>query len=169
MPNFQKVFVFSRNIPFAHTVTVVKSARGAVNTAETSRFSFDEFIKGMSLEKLEKNKFPPLESPFAWCSNYRTSAWITWNGHVQLCSFMNAPYATLENGFENAWDELNEKLDILKSPPECADCKYSAFCQRCPGLLCGESGCAEKIDAGLCNTAKKLYEAYVKLTKEEKI
>lgn len=158
-----------RNVPFTHSVTVVKSARGAVNTAETSRFSFDEFIDGMSLENIRKNMFPPLETPFAWCSNYRTSAWVTWKGNVQQCSFMNAPYATLENGFESAWNELGLKLDALKSPPECTDCEYSAFCQRCPGILCGESGNAEKIDTALCNTAKRLYEAYTRLTQEEKL
>lgn len=154
-------------VPFTHTVSIVKSARGAVNSAETSRFSFDEFIDGMTLENIKKNMFPPLETPFAWCSSYRTSAWITWNGNMQLCSFMNAPYATLENGFKSAWQELGIKLEALKSPSECTDCKYSAFCQRCPGLLCGESGNAEKADKALCNTAKRLYEAYTKLTKEE--
>lgn len=157
------------NVPFTHTLTVVKSARGAVNSAETSRIPFDEFVDGMSLEKLERNKFPPLKTPFAWCSSYGTSAWITWNGKVQLCSFMNAPCSTLEHGLESAWRELNEKLDSLKSPPECAECEYSEFCQRCPGILCGESGNAEKIDAALCNTAKRLYEAYKKLTKEEQV
>lgn len=163
-----KMYEWARklNIPFTHTVTAVKSARGSINTTETSRFLFDEFIDGMTLEKLERNKFPPLKSPFAWCSSYRTSAWITWNGHVQLCSFMDAPYSTLENGFEAAWDELSQKLEALKSPAECSGCEYALFCQRCPGLLCGESGSAEKADKALCNTAKRLYEKYIELTKE---
>ncbi|MBQ8015627.1 MAG: hypothetical protein IJ264_05515 [Clostridia bacterium] len=82
---------------------------------------------------------------------------------------MNAPYATLENGLESAWKELNIKLDAIANPPECEKCEYSLFCQRCPGLLCGESGSAEKVDAFLCETAKKLYEAYKKLTKEEQV
>ncbi len=169
--DLRELYVLAKewNVPFTHTVTVVKSARGATNTAETSRFRFDEFIDGMTLEKLEKNKFPPLKTPFAWCSSYRTSAWITWNGNVQLCSFMNAPYSTLENGFESAWKELNIKLEAIINPPECDKCEYSLFCQRCPGLLCGESGSAEKVDAFLCETAKKLYEAYKKLTEEEQI
>ena len=154
-------------VPFNHTVTVVKSARGATNTAEASRFGFDEFIDGMTLENLENNKCPPLKTPFAWCTSYRTSAWVTWNGNVQLCSFMNAPYSVYTNGFEKAWKELNVKLDAIKNPPECESCEYAVFCQRCPGLLCGESGSAEKVDPFLCETAKKLYEAYKKLTREE--
>lgn len=157
------------NVPFTHTVTVVKSARGAVNSAETSRIPFDEFVDSMTLEKLERNKFPPLKTPFAWCSSYGTSVWITWNGNAQLCSFMNAPCVTVTKGLENAWKELYTKLEKIKSPPECAECEYAEFCQRCPGILCGESGNAEKIDTALCNTAKRLYEAYKKLTKEEQI
>lgn len=155
------------NAPFSHTLTVVKSARGAVNCAETSRIAFDEFVDLMTIEDLENNKFPPLETPFAWCSCYGTSVWITWNGNVQLCSFMNAPVVTLEKGLASAWKELNSKLDSLKNPPECAECEYAEFCQRCPGILCGESGNAEKIDMALCNTAKRLYEEYKKLKKEE--
>lgn len=155
------------NVPFQHTVTVVKSARGAVNSAAESRFTFDEFLDEMTLEKLEKNKFPPLKSPFAWCSSYGCSFWLTWNGHVQLCSFMNGPYATLENGLTDAWTELNFKLDNLKSPQECKECRYAEFCQRCPGMLCGESGDAEKISEDICNIAKKLYYAHKKLIQEE--
>lgn len=154
-------------VPFTHTVTVVKSARGAINTAEKSRFRFDEFINGMTIENLERNKFPPLKTPFAWCSGYRTSVWITWNGNVQLCSFMNAPYSSFKDGLESAWKELNIKLNAISSPAECEKCEYAVFCQRCPGLLCAESGSAEKVDAFLCETAKKLYEAYNKLAKEE--
>lgn len=167
--DLRELYVLAKEwaVPFNHTVTVVKSARGATNTAEKSRFRFDEFVGGMTLEQLERNKFPPLKTPFAWCSSYRNSAWVTWNGNVQLCSFMNAPYSTLENGFESAWKELNIKLDAIKSPPECKNCEYSVFCQRCPGLLCAESGNAEKVDSFLCETAKTLYEAYKKLTEEE--
>ncbi len=167
--DLQQLYAAARDwhIPFSHTVTVVKSARGAVNSAETSRIKFEEFVDGMTLEEIEKNKFPPLKTPFAWCSSYGSSFWLTWNGHLQLCSFMNAPFSTLENGLQNAWEELNTKLEALKSPPECAECRYAPFCQRCPGILCAESGNAEKISEDICNTAKRLYFAYKKFTEEE--
>lgn len=167
--DLQKMYETAKkwNVPFQHSVTVVKSARGAVNSAETSRFAFEEFIEELNVEQLEKNKFPPLKSPFAWCSSYGNSFWMTWNGHMQLCSFMNGPYATLENGLKEAWTTLCKKLELLKSPSECSNCEYSVFCQRCPGILCGESGNPEKSTPEFCVTAERLYTAYKKLTKEE--
>ncbi len=154
-------------VPLVPTASVVKSARGAENSAETSRFKFEEFAHKLTLEQLEKNKIPERESPFAWCSGYKTSFWLTWNGHLQLCAFMNAPYTKLENGLKSAWDELNIKLEALKDPKECEECEYSEFCQRCPGMMCAESGNAEKISDSVCNTAKCLYALYKKKLEEE--
>ncbi len=154
-------------VRFYHTISVVKSARGSINTAETSRFAFEKFAEHLSLEQLEKHKFKNPESPFSWCSSYRNSFWLTWNGHLQLCAFMNGPYTTIDNGLKNAWDELNKKLENLKNPQECETCEYSEFCQRCPGMLCAESGDAEKVSDSVCNTAKKLYLIYQNKLKEE--
>ena len=154
-------------VPFSHTASVVKSVRGAENSAEISRFKFEEFINNLTLEQLEKNKIPKRDTPFAWCSNYRSSLWLTWNGHVQLCSFMNGPYAELKTDLKSAWDELNKKLDALKDPDECKECEYSDFCQRCPGMMCAESGDAEKVSETVCNTAKEIYMLYKRKLEEK--
>ena len=154
-------------VRFYHTISVVKSARGSDNTAETSRFAFDEFARHLSLQQLEMHKFKYPESPFSWCSSYCNSFWLTWNGHLQLCAFMNGPYTSIDDGLEKAWNELNEKLEVLKNPRECESCKYSEFCQRCPGMLCAESGNAEKVSDSVCNIAKTLYLIYQNKLKEE--
>ena len=154
-------------VPFSHTASVVKSARGSENSAEVSRFNFEDFIGNLTLEQLEKNKMPKKNTPFAWCSNYRSSFWLTWNGHLQLCSFMNGTYAEIKKDLKSAWAELNEKLDALKDPEECRNCEYSEFCQRCPGMMCAESGDAEKISHSVCNTAKAIYTLYKRKLEEE--
>ncbi len=148
------------NVPFYHTASVVKSARGAENVVENSRFRFEDYIENLTLEQLEQNKTPKMNSPFAWCLNYGSSFWLTWNGHLQLCAFMNGPYADIKNGLKFAWNELNIKLESLKDPAECEECEYKEFCQRCPGMMCAESGNAEKISESVCNTAKCLYLLY---------
>lgn len=155
------------SVPFVHTASVVKSARGAENSAGTSRFVFEEFAEKLTLEQLEKNKIPKKDSPFAWCSNYKTSFWLTWNGHLQLCAFMNGPYAEIKTDLKSAWNELNEKLNALKDPDECSNCEYSEFCQRCPGMMCAESGNAEKTSDSVCNTAKCLYTLYKRKLEEK--
>lgn len=153
-------------VPLVPTASVVKSARGAENSAEASRFKFEEFASKLTLEQLEKNKIPKKDSPFAWCSSYKTSFWLTWNGHLQLCAFMNGPYTEINGNLESAWNELNKKLDTLKDPDECKSCEYSEFCQRCPGMMCAESGSAEKASASVCNTAKCFYTLYKRKLEE---
>ena len=167
--DLQEIYRFARErkIPMQHTISVVKSARGAKNSAEESRLAMYEFPEELSLETLEKNKYPDLQSPFAWCASYGCSMWMTWNGHVQLCSFMSKPYVPYSGDLAVDWVSLNEKLRALRSPKECADCAWRSFCQRCPGILCGESGDPEKIDPSLCDAARRLYELYIAKRNEE--
>ncbi len=162
-------FAHEKGLPMQHTVSVVKSARGAENTVEKSRFALSDFPDELTLDELEQSKFPPLESPFAWCSSYRNAFWMTWHGHMQLCSFMNVPYVQYSGKLKDDFTALLEKLKVLKSPAECGGCEWKMFCQRCPGVLCAESGHPEKINSSLCDMARKLYEIYQmkSLTKEE--
>ncbi len=158
----QKIYDFAKEkgLPIQHTLSVVKSSRGAVNTAEESRFSLSDFPDELSLEELEKSKFPPFETPFARCAGYKTSFWITWNGKIQLCSFMNTPCIGYSGNLGKDYADLHKELAKLKNPAECTDCEWKVFCQRCPGILCAESGHPEKTDNSLCDMAKRLYDIY---------
>ncbi len=160
--DLQAIYDFARlkGLPMQHTISVVKSARGAENTTEKSRFALSDFPDEITLEQLEKNKFPPYETPFARCSGYNNSIWITWNGNIQLCSFMNTPCVKYSGSLADDYKNLHGLLAKIKNPNECEKCAWKAFCQRCPGILCAESGHPEKIDKGLCDMAKKLFELY---------
>ncbi len=162
--DLQEIYAFARlnGLQLQHTVSVVKSARGAENTAENSRFALSDFPEEITLDELEKNKFPPSEMPFARCAGYKNSLWITWNGNIQLCSFMNTPCVKYSGNLAENYKCLHGLLAEINNPPECADCRWKIFCQRCPGILCAESGHPEKADKGLCDMAKKLYELYEK-------
>ncbi len=169
--DLQEIYSFarSRGLGMQHTISVVKSARGAENTVEQSRFALSDFPDEITLEQLEKNKFPPYETPFARCSGYKNSLWITWNGNIQLCSFMNTPYVRYSGSLADDYKNLHSLLKKIKNPSECEKCTWKAFCQRCPGILCAESGSAEKIDKGLCDMARKLFELYEQKKKGEMI
>lgn len=162
--DLQKIYAFARekNLPMQHTISVVKSSRDSVNTTEKSRFALSDFPDEFTPDELEKMKYPPLESPFAWCASYGSSLWMTWHGHLQMCSFMNVPEIVYSGNLAADYADLYKKLQKIKSPAECAECEWQEFCQRCPGILCAESGHPEKTDAGLCNMARKLYELYRK-------
>ncbi len=160
--DLQKIHAFAREkgLTVQHTVSVVKSSRGAVNTVEKSRFALADFPDELTLEELEKSKFPPTESPFAWCRSYGSSLWITWNGIFQLCSFLSAPSVPYTGRLKDDYYLLLKKLENLSNPCECKACEWKMFCQRCPGILCGESGHPEKINSSFCDMAKRLCNLY---------
>ncbi|MBR4286881.1 MAG: radical SAM protein [Clostridia bacterium] len=160
--DLQEMYNFAENkkIPLQHTVSVLKSSRGAQKDIAASRFDFADFSSELTLEQLERNKYPDIESPFAWCGSYKKSMWITWNGNVQMCSFVTRPAVEFSGDIKEDWAQLIKKCSELKSPSECENCSYKEFCQRCPGALCAESGDAEKISTDFCRTAKRLYDLY---------
>ncbi len=166
--DLQEIYRFARQrgVPMQHTLSVVKSSRGAVNTAESSRFAFEEFAHELTLAELEKSQFPPLESPFAWCMSCGCSLWVTWEGKLQICTFLTTPAVPWSGNLSSDWNALMSAIDEVQSPPECGDCRWSAFCQRCPGLLCAESGHPQRIDPDLCRTAQCLFEIYQKRRNE---
>ncbi len=162
--DLQQIYAFAREkgLPLQHTVSVVNSSRDSLNSIASSRFALSDFPEELTLEELEKSKFPPLKTPFAWCASYRTSLWITWHGHLQLCAFMNTPFTCWSGNLKNDYEQLHDKLKKIKSPAQCSSCEWKEFCQRCPGTLCAESSDPEKISESLCDTAKKLYEIYAR-------
>ena len=167
--DLQAIYAFAREkgIPMQHTVSVVRSSRNSENTTESSRFALSDFPEEITLEELEKSKFPPLESPFAWCASYGSSVWMTWHGHVQMCSFMSIPEIVYSGDLASDYIRLHRELEKIKNPSECSECEWQEFCQRCPGVLCSESGHPEKTDAGLCDMAKRLYELYTQRKGEQ--
>lgn len=159
-------FALEKGLPLVHTISVVKSSRGAVNTAPSSRFGFYEFPDEITLEDLEKSKYPPVQNPFSLCASYGNSFWMAWNGKMQACAFMNTPCADFKGSLKASWNELQEKISGIKNPPECMACPWQEFCQRCPGILCAESGDPQKVSNDLCLTAKRIYELYKAKKKE---
>ncbi|MBQ8228004.1 MAG: radical SAM protein [Clostridia bacterium] len=166
--DLQKIYAFAheKGISMQHTISVHKSSRGSINTVESSRFEFADFPDEISLDMLERSKFPPLETPFAWCASLGQSLVITWHGHFQLCTSLSDPYVQYSGDFLKDFHSLDKLLRSVKSPIECHSCEWKEFCQRCPGILCAESGHPEKIDSSFCLMAKRLQDLY-NIKKEE--
>ena len=156
-------FARERNIVFQHSISVVSPVRGAESDAAAHRINITERDKSEWGEvKKRKRLFAEYHAPFDVCGSYRRAFWVTWNGNMQLCAFMEYPTVSLIGitDLTAAWDKLLSELDRIKFPEKCGKCKYEAFCQKCPGMLAAECGSPEKTSDAFCAKAKKLYEIY---------
>ncbi|MBO5065215.1 MAG: radical SAM protein [Clostridia bacterium] len=160
--DLQKMYNFAREkkIPLQHTISVVQSSRGSEKDILSSRFDFADFPEEITVEMLEKTMNPNMDSVFAWCGSYRKAMWVTWHGNLQMCAFVTRPAVKYSGDLKNDWKSLYEKCENIKNPPQCKNCLWKAFCQRCPGVLCAESGDAEKTSPDFCRSAERLFDLY---------
>lgn len=148
-------FAEEKKVILLIATSVVKSIRGVNRDIEAHRIGI-ESIKGKKIEKRTK-----IENLLSVCGKYRVGFWITWNGNIQLCGFMNEPaISLLESSFKKAWGKLLLELNKIKMPNECHDCKYSVFCFRCPGVLAAECGSYNQVTESFCEKAKRIFHAY---------
>ena len=163
-------FAEEKKVKFTATTSVVKAVRGASQDIQAHRLSiYDAFEEEIRKLNEADRLYPHIKKPFDICDNYRKAFWITWNGNLQLCSFMNAPANSLLGGkdFDTAWNYLHEQLEQISFPKECETCEYEGFCAKCPGVLSAECGNCSEVDKTFCDKAKILYETYVKRKKGE--
>ena len=159
-------FANEKNVAISFTKSVVKPVRGATQDAVAHRLDkftgFDEVLKYL-ISKGYDRMYSPQDHIFNVCKKYRKGFWLTWNGNLQLCSFISEPAIPLtENiGFNEAWKKLLECLEQIQKPEECKNCKYEGFCQRCPGVLAAECGSCSCVDQDFCADAKHLYNKYL--------
>jgi len=159
-------FACEKKVEFIATPSVVKAVRGATQDAEAHRL---DILTGYT-EKMEKTKqsganrlYGHIENPLDICGSYRKSFWLTWNGKLQLCSFMERPAVPLTEciDFYESWNLLLEQLKQIQMPEKCKDCQYEGFCVRCPGALAAECGDCSSVNEAFCNHAKRLYLAFL--------
>lgn len=153
-------FAAKKGVLFEHTTALVKPVRGATSDVDSHRVDIKAWIEEsrQPIKKMER-VFHKMNHTLEMCGSYRKSFWLTWDGKLQLCSFMEYPaICMLEQGFENAWELLLAALENLKMPKECNDCKYEGFCRRCPGILTAECGGADKVTVEFCERTKQCYK-----------
>lgn len=153
-------FAAKKRILFEHTTALVKSVRGASADVDRHRVDINRLIEASEepVKRVERI-FPKMNHLLEVCGSYRKSFWLTWNGKLQLCSFMEYPAVSVERyGFSNAWELLLDELDNLSMPKECNNCKYEGFCRRCPGVLAAECGGPDKVSKEFCESSKQCYK-----------
>lgn len=156
------LFTKKKEVLFQHTIAMVKPVRGATANTEEHRISFHMLTEEerKRVKRVERI-YPRRTNLLDICGSYRKAFWLTWNGNVQLCSFMEKPsYSIHEYSFQSAWTNLLEELDKFSMPAQCTDCKYEGFCKKCLGVLSAECGGPEQVTEAFCLEAKQCYEIY---------
>lgn len=98
------------------------------------------------------------------CRGGITALWITYDGIMLPCGMMTKPCSSvIENGFAQAWKEVNEATKKIVLPEKCSKCKFEDICESCAAACYTETGSFSEVPEYLC---KKTQE-YVRITKEE--
>ncbi len=159
-----KMYEFAREkkVLFRHSIAVVNPVRGAAQDAAAHRVDYTKFpasaFKDLpKAERLFRHHPRQLED----CAHYRRGFVVTWNGKMQLCSFLADPAEDIRAlGFDAAWEKLLSDLDGLKEPEKCHNCQYEGFCRRCPGVLAADCGGPDRVTDEYCRQAEFVYRAY---------
>lgn len=158
-------FAAENNLPMIHTSSLIRPVRGA--SADAKSHQIDSLLPPAEvirqIREQNKGKFPrkPCTDFLQVCGNYRKGFWLTWNGKLQLCAFLTEPSVFVEpERFTECWEQLLEKVEVLRQPKECAACKYEQYCERCPGVLYAECGGSSSISHEFCEKARFNYLLY---------
>lgn len=98
------------------------------------------------------------------CRAGTAAFWITYEGNMLPCGMMEKPCASvIDNGFEKAWQIINDEALKIHLPPECSDCTYSDVCFPCAASCYAETGRFDGVPEYICEKTKE----YVRLIREE--
>lgn len=160
-------FAAENNLPMIHTTSLINPVRGASANAKEHQIepALPPVEEIRRIREQSGGKFPrkPCTDFMKVCKSYRCGYWITWDGSMQLCTFLSDPAVPFVPGkFVERWHTLLEKLEQLRQPEKCSSCIYEQYCERCPGLLYAEAGENGKISDEFCRKAERTYFVYGK-------
>lgn len=100
-------------------------------------------LDGRETKEIEAEKLPPVGGPSHECSECglrcaggRASFVIDWKGKMLPCNRMNMICAdTILEGFNAAWEKVNQAANNWPRVPECIGCPYDDICSNCMGNI----------------------------------
>lgn len=156
-------FAWESNIPFMHTSSLMNPVRGASSDPKAHQKEFQlppEEIRKALRENVKTYPRKQKQCFVETCGNYRKAFWITWEGKMQLCTFLGEPaVSVLDKSFLDAWQQLLCDVEQLRQPSQCDSCYLAAYCDRCPGTVYTEEQSGD-LSATLCKKAQYQYEIY---------
>ena len=119
-------YAYLHKLPWMATGGVKASVRNLNSEAREVRVQekLDEQKKAEIQYRLEKASVNIERKPCTYCKDYRLGYWVTWNGEMRFCSFMNEPNIPVrDQAFLKSWQELIVYEEALEWPEECKTCE----------------------------------------------
>lgn len=124
---------------------------------EKPDLNFDEMINQARQKPEEKQR------TLYGCSAGMNSYAITWDGRLIGCQMLgDCSTDPFDQGFQYAWDEFPEKVELMPVPRECENCNIP--CNSCPATRLSETGSTGGMSEYLCREGKLAYELDEELT-----
>lgn len=128
-------YAYRHGLKWLPTASIKPSRRGAAVDVDALRARLSE-TQAAQQDAPKKRVFDPARKPAAYCRDYRLGYWVTWNGMLRFCSFMDEPNIPVrEMPFREAWQQLLDYEEALAWPESCSGCAHSADCLECAASL----------------------------------
>lgn len=142
------------------TGSVKPSLRGADTDALSVRLeNKNNPVTPERIDYFLQHPIDPDRKPCTYCKDYRLGYWVTWNGEMRFCSFLNEPHIPVRTlPFQEAWHQLLQYEDTLDWPDVCKQCSARTVCFKCAASLATLSGSVAQVPKERCNQMRQLYE-----------
>ncbi|HIZ66535.1 MAG TPA: radical SAM protein [Candidatus Blautia pullicola] len=160
-----RMYAMWLSLPWTATGSIRDSVRGADSEAYRVRMKekLDAGTRAQIKYHLEKAPIDIERKPCTYCKDYRLGYWVTWNGDMRFCSFMNEPNIPVRDlAFSGAWKALVAYEEALDWPAECKSCRAQSACAKCAATLTTEGGSPRKAPESFCSKIKKYYDEAMK-------
>lgn len=116
----------------------------------------EEIIKEKPSDSLRIKEMQEYKEDSDNCSAGKCAYWITWDGRMTSCGFMDKPVThPFKRGFVTAWEDLKKQAALITLCEECSRCGLKKYCKPCPAILQSESGLLDRSAPYLCQLAQE--------------
>lgn len=91
------------------------------------------------------------------CRAGSAAFWVTWDGYMTPCGMMPEPkVSTTDKTFLEAWKEIVEISEKLRTSSICEKCQDQQMCHSCAAMAYAETGKTEGIPTYLCKMVQEM-------------
>lgn len=136
-----------------HRFTPLEAADAACfdKVIKGGRDAFRKYAATMSFALDQAEQQEVWADEFKKCRAGNCSFSINWRGELQPCALFDAGQVNvIQKDFSEAWKELVEWVDGLKTPKKCNQCRKQMICPVCKAAVFQETGRFDAVPEYLC-------------------